>query len=324
MEDPYKIKQKGANPVRKGFYVFLRQLVRMVMNMSEKIKLLTDSCCDIPPEVAREYEIDILSFPITVDGKEYRERIDFDAEEFYGMLSKAAKIPTHAQLIPIEFEDIYEKAYQEGYTDLIFVSINSKGSSTYANSKIAANSFYDNHPEAKETFRFHLIDSGCYTMGYGMAVIEAAKKIRRGLSAKEVVSSIEDWIKHVRILFVPLTLDFAKKSGRISAAAGFVGELLGLKPIITFEGGDSVILEKVRGEKAVVPRLIQMVQETVIPETPYSIVHGGQPQLTGELTAEMEKHFGKAEYVYPLGPVVAINAGPSVVGVIYKSHEHDN
>lgn len=292
--------------------------------MNEKIKLITDSCCDIPPEVAEEYGIEILSFPITVDGKEYRERIDFSADEFYTMLSQTMKIPTHAQLIPIEFEDVYEKAYAEGYTDIIYVSINAKGSNTYINSKIAANNFYDTHPETKRSFRFHLIDSGCYTMGYGMAVIEAAKKIRRGLSVKEIISSIEDWVKHVRILFVPLTLDFAKKSGRVSAAAGFVGELLGLKPIITFENGDSVILEKVRGEKAVVPRLVEMMQQNIIPETPYSIVHGMQPQLTGELAAELEKKFGKAAYIYPLGPVVAINAGPNVVGVVYKSHEHDN
>lgn len=291
--------------------------------MNEKIKLLTDSCCDIPQDIAAEFDIEILSFPITVEGKEYRERIDFGADEFFTMLTKAAKVPTHAQLIPIEFEDIYEKAYAEGYSDLIYVSINSKGSSTFSNSKVAMNNFYENHPEAKETFRFHLIDSGCYTMGYGMAVVEAAKKIRRGLSVKEIVSSIKDWVKHVRILFVPLTLDFAKKSGRISAAAGFVGELLGLKPIITFEEGDSVILEKVRGEKAVIPRLIEMVQENIIPETPYSIVHGMQPQLTGELAAEMEKRFGKAAYNYSLGPVVAINAGPNVIGIIYKSHEHD-
>ena len=77
--------------------------------MNEKIKLITDSCCDIPPEVAEEYGIEILSFPITVDGKEYRERIDFSADEFYTMLSQTMKIPTHAQLIPIEFEDVYEK-----------------------------------------------------------------------------------------------------------------------------------------------------------------------------------------------------------------------
>lgn len=292
--------------------------------MNEKIKLLTDSCCDIPPEIAKEYGIEILSFPITVDGKEYRERVDFGAEEFFTMLSKAIKVPTHAQLIPIEFEDVYEKAYEEGYTDLVYVAINSKGSSTFTNSKIAMNNFYDAHPDAKNSFRFHLIDSGCYTMGYGMAVIEAAKKIRRGLTVKEIVSSIEDWVKHVRILFVPLTLDFAKKSGRISAAAGFVGELLGLKPIITFKDGDSVILEKVRGEKAVVPRLTEMMQENIIPETPYSIVHGMQPQLTEELTAELEKRFGKAAYNYALGPVVAINAGPNVVGVIYKSYEIDS
>ena len=65
---------------------------------------------------------------------------------------------------------------------------------------------------------------------------------------------------------------------------------------------------------------MQMVAADKIPGTPYSIVHGMQPQLTNELIAEAEKKFGRAEYVYPLGPVVAINAGPNVVGIIYKAH----
>lgn len=291
--------------------------------MAEKIKLMTDSCCDIPQELVEEYGIEIFSFPITIDGTEYRERVDFTAEEFFEIITKATKVPTHAQIIPIEFEDAYERAYKEGYTDIIYVAINSKGSSTYANSKIAVNSFYDNHPEAKEKIHFHMIDSTCYTMGYGLAVVEAARKIRRGLSVKEVVASIQDWIDHCKILFVPLTLEFAKKSGRISAAAGFVGELLGLKPIITFRDGDSVILEKVRGEKAVIPRLIEMMAKDKVPQTPYCVVHGMQPQLTSELIEETEKKFGKAEYVYPLGPVVAINAGPNVVGVIYRAHNEE-
>lgn len=288
--------------------------------MNEVIRLLTDSCCDIPQDLAEEYGIEILSFPITVDGTEYRERIDFGAEKFYDMLVKAPKVPTHAQLIPIEFEDAYEKAYKDGCTDLIYVAINAKGSTTCTNAQIAVENFYESHPEAKDAIRFHIINSGCYTMGYGMAVIEAAKKIRRGLTAREIVGSIKDWVEHVRILFVPLTLEFAKKSGRISAAAGFVGELLGLKPIITFQDGDSVILEKVRGEKAVIPRLLEMMAADKIPGTPYSVVYGMQPQLRAELIEECEKKFGKAEYTYPLGPVVAINAGPNVVGVIYKAH----
>ena len=172
--------------------------------------------------------------------------------------------------------------------------------------------------------KIYIIDSGCYTMGYGMALIEAAKKIQRGLTAPEIAASIQDWVDHVRILFVPLTLSFAKKSGRISAAAGFAGELLGLKPIITFQDGDSVILEKVRGEKAVIPRLIQMVQEKIIPQTPIAIVHGEQSPLIEQLTEEVTKKFGAPEYVYPLGSVVAINAGYQVIGVIFRSHEFDD
>ena len=74
-----------------------------------------------------------------------------------------------------------------------------------------------------------------------------------------------------------------------------------------------------RGEKSIIPRLIELAKQEMVPETPYSIVHGVDTPLTDELVAEMEKYFGKAEGVYPIGATVSINAGPRVVGIIFKS-----
>ena len=71
----------------------------------------------------------------------------------------------------------------------------------------------------------------------------------------EIVDFIQDWVDHVRVIFAPLDLRFAKKSGRISAAAAFMGEALGLKPIMTFANGESKILSKARGRKTRFPLL---------------------------------------------------------------------
>lgn len=287
--------------------------------MKQKIKLITDSCSDIPRLSAEALRIQVLPFPLIIDGEGYHEGVEFTPEEFYGRMLAAKEVPTHSQIIPIVFEEIFEKAYQDGYTDVIYTSINANGSTTNSNAHLAVKQFFEAHPEAEGRIRFRIIDSGAYTVAYGMAVMEAARKIFRGASAEEAAAYIQDWVSSVRIYFVPLTLEYAKKSGRVSSAAGFVGELLGLKPVITFEDGDSKIVDKVRGEKSIIPRLIELAKQEMVPETPYSIVHGIDTPLTGELTAEMEKHFGKAEGIYPIGATVSINAGPRVVGIIFRS-----
>ena len=93
----------------------------------------------------------------------------------------------------------------------------------------------------------HIIDSKTYSMAYGMPVIRAAQMVKEGATVEEILSEINDWLENVGVLFVPLNLKFVKKSGRVSAAAAFVGDALGLKPIITFEDGDSKVLNKIRG-----------------------------------------------------------------------------
>ena len=204
-----------------------------------RIKFTTDSAADLPAALRTELDIQVLPFPIAMGDKEYEDGFDFTPEEFYDLLLTAPKIPTHAQLNPYVFLELFERAYEEGYTDLIHTSINSKGSATCSNAFQARGDFYRDHPEAEETFHIHIIDALNYTMGYGWAVAQGARIAREGAEPQAVVDFIQDWVDHVRVVFSPLDLRFAKKSGRVSAAAAFVGEALGLKPIMTFTDGES-------------------------------------------------------------------------------------
>ena len=188
------------------------------------IRFTTDSASDIPAPLREELGILVLPFPIASGDKEYEDGFDFTPDQFYGMLLAAPKIPTHAQLNPYVFTEVFEAAYAEGCADLIHTSINSKGSATCANAFQAREEFYRDHPEARDTFRIHIIDSLDYTMTYGWAVVQGARMAAQGAAAQEIVDYIQDWVDHVRVIFAPLDLRFAKKSGRISAAAAFVGE----------------------------------------------------------------------------------------------------
>ena len=283
------------------------------------IKFVTDSAADIPRALREELDIQVLPFPIAIGAKELQDGYDFTPEEFYPMLLSASQIPTHAQLTPFVFSQCFHEAFQDGFRCLIYTAINSKGSATYQNAVQARDEFYEDFPEARDTFHIHILDSRTYTMGYGWAVVQGAKMARAGADEGEVLAYLQDWIDHARVIFAPLDLRFAKKSGRVSAAAAFMGDALGLKPIMTFEGGDSKVVSKVRGEKNVVPALLELCRKTRKPGTPYLVIEGNNREQAARLEAESAKELGgPAEMTYPIGGVISIHAGPNLIGLVYQ------
>ena len=285
-----------------------------------RIKFTTDSASDIPAPLREELNIQVFPFPIAMEDRELADGFDFTPQEFYDMLLAAPKIPTHAQLNPYLFTEAFEAAYAAGYTDLIHTSINSKGSATCSNAFQARGDFYRDHPEAEGSFHIHIIDALNYTMGYGWAVVQGAKMAAGGAGPQEIVDYIQDWVDHVRVVFAPLDLRFAKKSGRVSAAAAFVGEALGLKPIMTFTDGESKILAKVRGERAVAVKLAEMCKNERRPGSPYLLIQGNNDEQSGKLLELCRQELGEEPALsFHIGGVIAINAGPNLIGVVYRA-----
>ncbi len=284
-----------------------------------KIMILTDTCCDLPLETINELGITVLPFEITLNGETFRETYDISADEFYEKMLSCNEVPKHAQITPVTFEETYKKLWDEGYTDIISVSINSKGSGTYNNSIIGKDDFFENNPEAKGKLRIFNLDSRCYTVFYGYPIMEAVKRINKGDSAEDIVAYLQDCFNVCAVYAVPYNLKYAKKSGRISAAAAFAGELLGLKPIIEFAENETTTIEKIRGEKNIVSKLVDCVEKRMTPQTPYIIIHGRDNTLAKEVEKEMIKRVGrKAEMFSKIGCAVASNIGPDLVAVLIR------
>ena len=127
------------------------------------------------------------------------------------------------------------------------LTIYSGASSMYHSALMARDAFLEEHPGA---MTIEVIDSNCYTVGYGYPLMQACKKAQQGAEFEEVVAYIRDYLDRVRIYFSPFTLQYVKKSGRVSCTAAFVGELIGLRPVISAVGTTSVV-EKVRGNAAI-------------------------------------------------------------------------
>lgn len=286
----------------------------------QKILIMTDSACDLELEDLKKAGIKLMSFNITIDDTSFKETNDKSKDEVYRMMDESEGIPKTAQVTAFEFQEAYKEAYEQGYTDIIYHSISATASKTYENSIMARDMFFEENPDAKGKIKIFAVDSKGYTAMYGYPLLEAAKKAKKpDISAEEIVSYLEDWSSRCAVYFVPMTLKYAKKSGRISAAAAFAGELLGIRPIIQMADGGSKIIAKVRGDKNIIPKLMECIDDKMTPQTPYVIVMGKNDELAKQIEKEMIKKCGyKAEYYCKIGAAVAANAGNDLVGVVCR------
>ena len=285
-----------------------------------KIGFLTDSCSDIPQELADKYGIEVVGFPINLDGVEYMERKDFTNDQFYQMMRDAQGVPTTAAITQLQFCDIYARYADEGYTDLVYLSINAGGSSTYNNAVKAMELLEEERPGY--TMKIQVIDSHTYSMPYGWYFCECARKVRNGGELASCVAELKKKLDCVEICLAAYSLKQMKKSGRISAAAAVMGELMGIRPIITLIDGKTKVEAKVRGDDKVVPAMVELCKQRSegVENFDYMIGHTNIPQ-TADLEKACRKAFGKPPLlVFELGGVVSANTGPDTIALVYVGH----
>lgn len=285
--------------------------------MNEKVRIITDSGCDISPEAEKEWEkyLVVIPFAVTINGETKLDRVDIQPDEFYQILKENDEIPKHSQITQIQFEDKYRELYNEGVREIIVDVINGHGSQTFSQAQIAAENLKD---ELKD-LKVYVVDGRNYTLCYGYPVLEACKKLDEGQSVQSVVSYLEDWASHSESFIIGFELRHMKKSGRISAAASFLGELMGLKPLIVLYDGVTEVIKKARGNKAVIDAAVETISQRMIPKTPYCVITTTCPEQEKEFIEKMTKKVGyPPEMVEKCGVVVSCNAGPEFIGVLIR------
>ena len=257
----------------------------------------------------------ILPIPVTADGKGYYERESFTPEEFYDLIDSCENIPSTSHIPAIAFQEKYEQAWEKGYTHLVVVTIYSGASAMYQSALMAKNAFLEEHPDA---MRIEVIDSNCYAMGYGYPIIQACHKALERESFENVVSYIKDYLSRVKIYFSPFTLKSVKKAGRVSGTAAFVGELIGLRPVISAVGTTNIV-EKVRGNAAILTTMVKFFKEQrskAEEKAPYMILVARDTEMSEELAKACENVAGYPPVgVFKIG--AAITTGPQIIGMTF-------
>ena len=150
------------------------------------------------------------------------------------------------------------------------------------------------------------------------------EKHRAGASVQEILDYFDDWFKRVEIYIIPFDLRHLKKSGRVSAAAAFLGELMGLKPVISLIEGKSEVLKKVRGDKAVLYAGLDIIEKRLEQGGEYMILRTTADENTDLFIQEAEKRFGYPPvYQTYAGGVISTNTGPNMLGVVIRGKKRD-
>jgi DegV family protein with EDD domain len=282
-----------------------------------KILIMTDSGADLAAGVAEKYSIRVIPFKYSFDGETYFEDgVDKSTEEFYDVERTSKEIPKTVQISPVQFEEIYNEIYSEGYEGVIYVSLSGSGSGTYQNACMMARSFEDEHKD----FRIEVIDSRAYTIIYGAAAVEGAKALESGKSFDEAADRIREILDNSEVRFIVGDLAHLKKGGRINAATLVVANMLDIKPILTLKDGLVVQDGKIRGSKNLYKKFVSDAAEKMggFDTGSVFLVHTCMPEKAAELKEEVLRQFPNVDIVENLvGSTIGCHAGPDLVGLAH-------
>lgn len=283
----------------------------------DKIHIFSDSACDIPCALAQQYKIEIVPIHVTHGGKTFREFYDITPQEYWQLLNTSDEIPATAQTTPAQLLETYRKAHEAGYTHVLGIMMNARGSGGFQSACMARDLFYE---ECGTDMRIELVDSESYSMLYGRVVIDAAKMRDAGDSFDAILGVVHSRLLRSEGVLGVYTLGFLKKSGRISGGAAFVGEALGLKPLSHVYAGGVNVCGKVRGEKKLLPGLVDFAKKRAVhPEKQTAgLLYG---DVAPEKLAELERLLLEAGFAaverWPIGVSVITNTGPQALAVMY-------
>ena len=271
-----------------------------------KIGIVTDSTADISSDLAIKNDIHVVPAILVVDGRSLEDGIGISREELYRQLPSMKTLPTTAAPSIGAFQKVYEDMFNTGTDYIISIHVSSFLSGIYNSSRIAAKAFSN---------RVHVIDSCHLTLGMGFQVLAAAQAARSGLTIIELKNVIEDIYKRIHLVAMLDTLEYVRRSGRVSWARSNLSNLLQIKPFLGIKAGNVIRMGETRTRQKGIERLHKMLSE-LGPLEQLAVLHTNAEQDA----IEFAEHFKELVKQFPLiinvTSVIGVHVGPNGVGFV--------
>ncbi|MBN1668890.1 MAG: DegV family protein [Anaerolineales bacterium] len=270
------------------------------------IRIVTDSTCDLPANLVQQYGITVVPLYIQFGEQTFLDGVDISRQEFYQRLPTSRVQPTTATPGVDTFKNIYQRLAESGAREIVSLHISESLSATVNVARQAAAEF--------RSIPVQVLDSQQLSLGTGLLALAAAQAAQAGQSMAELVTLIEERTRRTHVFAALETMEFLRRSGRMSGVVTRLGNLLRIKPLLKMNRGEPTA-ERVRTQKRALDRLVQLVT-ALGPLEQLALVHTNARQTADEL-------YHKARHLFPgdekplvvdVTPILGAHLGPGVIG----------
>ena len=280
------------------------------------MRIFADSACDLPKEFYETNPVTLIPLRVQIEEAEYLDVETINSTEVYAAI-RTGKHPKTSQASPEQFITLFEDLAKSGEEGL-YIAFSSELSGTHNSAVMIRDQVLEEYPQLKLT----IIDSKCASLGYGLLVKEAVRLQK----AEEPLERIEEIIRfkaaHMEHLFTVEDLDYMARGGRVSKASAFIGGLLNIKPLLHVEEGKLVPIEKLRGRKKLMKRILELMEERGerLHEQTIAISHGDDEAFALEMKKMIEETFHpKQVEIHVIGSAVGSHAGPGTLAIFFAN-----
>ena len=271
------------------------------------VKVVTDSCSDITPQLAQEFGITVVPLYVQFGNETYRDNINLSTEEFYHKLKTTKIHPTTSTVTPADFAELFTKLAEET-KEILTITLSEKFSATYA-------AAVQGKAMVGKDCRIEVIDSKAGAGAQMLLVISAAKMAQSGANLKQIADRVRRAIPRVHVLVSFDTLEYLRRGGRIGKAQAFLGGLLKVNPVLGIKDGATFPIARSRSRTQAMDLLVNFVRGFSQVEA-VAIEDATTPDDLQTL-AERLKGVVPPEHTYysKVSPVVGTHVGPHVLAV---------
>ncbi|GAC1393623.1 MAG: DegV family protein [Ktedonobacteraceae bacterium] len=275
------------------------------------VRILTDSTADIPLTLAESLGITVVPLTVFFGEEAYLDGIELDTAGFFRKLQTSKVLPRTSQPSPGAFQEAFIRLINEGADSILAILLSAKLSGTYQSACTARDSLAEEYKKVP----IEIIDSEYVSVGLSFVVQQAVQEAKQGAPLEVIKVHARERLARTHILFALDTLEYLSKGGRIGGASALVGNILSIKPILSFKDGQIVSIERPRTRSKAYVRIAQLVANYG-PLESATIVESDE--VVGQQLAEALRAVYKGELPrYKLGAVIGTYSGPGTAGVSF-------
>ena len=281
------------------------------------ISILTDNVAQIPVDIAQQYNIDVVHYPIIIEGKSYKDGIDIFPSDVYQRMRTEDFVPKTSQPSLGEFLEIMKRHLEQGVQSILYIIVSKTLSGAYSTASSAAHMLEQEYPGK----RIVIFNSGTAAIAQGFLTLEVARAAHNGANLERLIQIAEEEKPKVGFAAMVETLKYLARGGRVGKAAYLVGNMINIKPIIMIDDeGVIAPLGNIRGEKKCCEKLLDIIDSHLGGKIPkkVAVIHSDVPEKAEQLKQLSQERFNLEDVlISDFTPIMGAHVGPGLLGLGY-------